>query len=510
MLTNPILSLSKITKRYPGVVALKNASLDLLPGEVHAIIGENGAGKSTLVKIMTGVIQPTEGEIFLDGEPIRWGSAHQAIQKGVAAIYQEPATFPDLNVAENIFIGHQPRKGILRRINWQEVYSRTRDLLDELESSIRPTDKIDGLSFAESQLVEIAKALSVNARIVIMDEPTSALSMAESNRLFEVVLKLKSDGVSIVFISHRLNDIFRVADRVTTLRDGEVIGTRATDEVDRSELIRMMVGRSVDNLFPRTERKPGPEILRVENLCKRGLYKNISFSARAGEILGLYGLIGAGRSEVLKTVFGLYSADSGQVYLDDVRVKITSPGSAIDTGIAYLSEDRDLEGIVLDLPISENVTLANLMGFSNGPWIDRRAERSEGKKQIQKLKIKALDEQQLVVSLSGGNKQKVSLAKWLAGNARVLILDEPTKGIDVAAKASVHQLIDDLAHQGIAIIMISSDLPEILGMSDRIIVMHEGLIRGSFSVDEADEEQILALALTEIGGATTKGGKEIE
>jgi rhamnose transport system ATP-binding protein len=494
---NTVLKMEDISKRFPGVVALKHATVDLAEGEVHAIIGENGAGKSTLVKIMTGVMQPSDGRIFLDGEEIQWHNAYHAIQRGVVAIYQEPATFPDLNVAENIFLRHQPVRGLWRRIDWKKVYRRTQELLDELSASIRPTDKIQGLSFAESQLVEIAKALSVNARIVIMDEPTSALSMAESDRLFEVVQQLKARGTSVVFISHRLDDIFRVADRVTTLRDGEVIGTRATSEVDRPELIRMMVGRSVSDLFPKTPATIGDEVLSVEGMSKKGQFRDVAFSVRQGEILGLYGLIGAGRTEVLKAVFGLNRPDSGQIRLEGKPVSIAGPSDAIRRGIAYLSENRDTEGLILEFSIAKNVTLADLSEYANGPWMHTEKEDSTGRQQLESLQIKAVDEQQLAVSLSGGNKQKVSLAKWLVRESKLLILDEPTKGIDVAAKAAVHKLIDDLSNRGIAIIMISSELPEILGMSDTILVMHDGRVKGSFRAEDADEEKILAMALTE-------------
>lgn len=492
-----VLKLEDISKRFPGVVAVKHATVDLVEGEVHAIIGENGAGKSTLVKIMTGVIQPTEGRILLDGEKIQWNNAYHAIQNGVVAIYQEPATFPDLNVAENIFLRHQPVRGLLRRVDWSQVYERTQKLLDELSASIKPTDKIQGLSFAESQLVEIAKALSVNARIVIMDEPTSALSMSESDRLFEIVEQLKARGTSVVFISHRLDDIFRVADRVTTLRDGEVIGTRNTSEVDRPELIRMMVGRSVSNLFPKTPASMGEEALRVDGMSRKGQFRDVSFSVRKGEILGLYGLIGAGRTEVLKAVFGLNPPDEGTVYLEGQPVTIHGPSDAISKGIAYLSENRDTEGLILEFSIAKNVTLADLSNYAGGMWLKTGKEDETAQEQIHSLQIKAVDEQQPAVSLSGGNKQKVSLAKWLVRESKVLILDEPTKGIDVAAKAAVHKLIDELSNQGIAIVMISSELPEILGMSDTILVMYDGRVKGTFDAKDADEERILAMALTE-------------
>ena len=491
-----IMRMENISKRYPGVVALKDASMDLLSGEVHALIGENGAGKSTLVKIMTGVIQPSGGSITLDGEEAVWRDAYDALKRGIIAIYQEPATFPDLNVAENIFLRHQPVNRLTRKINWKKVYSDTELLLKELDSTIRPTDKIEGLSFAERQIVEIAKALSVNARIIIMDEPTAALSMMESEKLFSIVQRLKADGKSIVFISHRLDDIFRVADRVTTLRDGQVIATRDASKVERPELIRMMVGREVSNLFPKTPPNIGEEVLRVESLSKKGQFRDVSFTLRKGEILGVYGLIGAGRTEVMKAVYGLNPPDSGKILIKNREVNIKDPSEALKTGIAYLSENRDTEGIILDFSIAKNTTLANLDKFSNGIWFDVEKEKLEGQSQIEKLQIKAVSEKQLAVSLSGGNKQKVSLAKCLVTNAEIVILDEATKGIDVAAKAAVHEIMDSLSNEGMAVIMISSELPEILGMSDRILVMHDGKVKGFFEAGEADEEKILTLALT--------------
>ena len=494
--SNTVLKLDNISKRYPGVVALKEASMELLSGEVHALIGENGAGKSTLVKIMTGVIQPSGGKIVLDGEGTVWRDAYDALKKGIIAIYQEPATFPDLNVAENIFLRHQPVHPVTQKINWRKVYKDTADLLAELDSSIKPTDKIEGLSFAERQIVEIAKALSVNARIIIMDEPTAALSMMESEKLFKIVERLKADGKSIVFISHRLDDIFRVADRVTTLRDGQVIATKDAKTVERPELIRMMVGREVSNLFPKTPPVIGKEILRVESLSKKGQFKDVSFSIKRGEILGVYGLIGAGRTEVMKAVYGLNAPDSGKIIIDDKETEIKDPSQALQNGIAYLSENRDSEGIILDLSIAKNITLANLAKYSNGVWFDVDKENDEGQQQIEKLGIKAVSEHQLTMSLSGGNKQKVSLAKCLVTDAKIVILDEATKGIDVAAKAAVHKIMDGLSNEGLAVIMISSELPEILGMSDRILVMHDGRVKGFFNADEANEEKILSLALT--------------
>ncbi len=492
-----ILELRKITKQFPGVTALKDVDFELNAGEVHALVGENGAGKSTLVKIITGVLQPTHGKIVYEQTPVSWHDPQESINKGIAAIYQDPAIFPDLNVAENIFMGHQPHHNTTRKINWRQMYARTEELMQSLNVRIKPTDKIRGLSIAERQLVEIAKALSINARIVIMDEPTSALSISESEELFEIIQDLKKEGTSVIFISHRIEDIFKVADSVTALRDGMHVGTRAIQNVTLDELVQMMVGREVKNLFPKVEAERGQELLRVEQLARRGEFRDVSFQVREGEILGLYGLVGAGRTEVAKAIFGMEKLDSGNIYVRGQAVTISHPQHAITLGISYVPEDRDEEGVILNMDIAQNITLPILQEFSTFGWLDHKAEDRTASQYAQMLDVKSAGLHQKVRSLSGGNKQKVSLAKWLASKSKILLFDEPTKGIDVGTKAAVHKFISELAAKGYAIVMISSELPEIMGMSDNILVMHEGLVKGYFTRSETTEEEILTSALAD-------------
>lgn len=492
-----ILELRQITKQFPGVTALKDVDFDLRAGEVHALVGENGAGKSTLVKIITGVLQPTQGKIIYEGDPVSWHDPKESINRGIAAIYQDLAIFPDLNVAENIFMGHQPHNKTTRKINWRQLYAKTEELMQTLNVNIKPTDKIRGLSIAERQLVEIAKALSINAKIVIMDEPTSALSISESEELFQIIENLKQKGTSLIFISHRIEDIFKVADSVTALRDGMHVGTRDIDKVTLDELVQMMVGREVNNLFPKIEVTPGKEVLRVEKLSRRGEFRDVSFQVREGEILGLYGLVGAGRTEVAKAIFGMQELDSGKVYVHNQEVTIKNPYDAIALGIAYVPEDRDEEGIVLNMDITSNITLPILQKFSTFGWLDKAGERKTASEYTQMLDVKASGLDQHVIGLSGGNKQKVSLAKWLASASKIILFDEPTKGIDVGAKAAVHKFISELAAQKYAIVMISSELPEIMGMTDNILVMHEGLVKGYFRRENTTEEDILTTALAD-------------
>lgn len=494
-----LLQIDNVTKTFPGVVALRDCSFDLRPGEVHALVGENGAGKSTLIKIATGAIQPTTGSIRYRGKKVVWSGPRDAIQQGIAAVYQDPAVFPDLSVAENIFMNHQPHGRVSRRVLWRELYERTETLLARLNVRLDPRRKLGHLTAAERQLVEIAKALSVNARVLFMDEPTSTLSGAESENMFEIVRQLRDEGTGIVFISHRLDDIFSVGDRVTALRDGSHVDTRDIDDVDHDALVQMMVGREVKNLFPKMEVATGDEALRVVGFSKQKEYENVSLSVRRGEILGLYGLVGAGRTELAKSIFGMTRPDAGQLYLAGSPVTIPTPRAAIAAGIAYLPEDRDEEGVILDMDVCRNITLPILAACTRLlGWLNRGKERRIAAEFAEALAIKSAGLGQKVGGLSGGNKQRVSLAKWLASECRVLILDEPTKGIDVAAKAAVHQLISELAEKGHAIIMISSELPEIMGMADRVVVMHEGIAKGEFTRERGlSEEDILAKALSD-------------
>ncbi len=491
-----ILELKDLRKQYPGVLALRECSFDLRPGEVHALVGENGAGKSTLIKISTGVIQPTSGTIRFRGEPVVWSGPRDAIANGIGAVYQDPAVFPDLSVAENIFMNHQPHGLVSRRIFWREMHEQTEALLERLNVRLDPRRKLGHLTAAERQLVEIGKALSGEAKVLFMDEPTSTLSGAESDNMFEIVRQLRAEGTAIVFISHRLDDIFTIADRVTALRDGVHVDTRKIDEVDHDTLVQMMVGREVKNLFPKTEAVIGDEAMRVEKFSRSGEYQEVSLAVRSGEILGLYGLVGAGRTELAKSIFGITRPDSGQLYLAGKAVTVCAPRAAISAGIGYLPEDRDEEGIVLDMDVCENITLPILASCSRFlGWLDQGKERTIAAEFAEALEIKSAGLGQKVGGLSGGNKQKVSLGKWLACDCRILILDEPTKGIDVAAKAAVHQLVSKLASRGYAVVMISSDLPEIMGMSDRVMIMHEGIVKGEFPREGLSEERVLAEAL---------------
>jgi len=492
-----ILELKNITKEFPGVVALKGVDFDLRYGEVHTLVGENGAGKSTLVKIIAGIYPQTSGDIIYEGGSVSWHNPLESIKRGIAAIYQEPTIFPDFNVAENIFMGHQSYNKVSRKINWRYLYKKTNTLMGGLVANIKPRDNIRGLSMAERQLVEIAKALSLNAKILIMDEPTSALSVSESRELFSIIQDLKKKGTSIIFISHRLEDIFNVADRVTVLRDGNCIGTKSMENISKDEVIQMMVGREVKNLFPKLEVKQGNELLRVEGMSRKGSFKDVDFCLNEGEILGFYGLVGSGRTEVAKAIFGLEPANRGKIFIKGKEVRITNPNMAIELGIGYVPENRDEEGLILDMSITSNITLPILEKFSKFGWLDNKAERKTAEEYSEMLDVKASNLEQNVLSLSGGNKQKVSLAKWLASEAKILLFDEPTKGIDIGAKAAIHKFISELVSKGFGILMISSELPEILGMSDNILVMHVGLIRGYYKRSEATQEKILASAISD-------------
>ena len=492
-----ILELKNITKEFPGVVALKGVDFDLRYGEVHTLVGENGAGKSTLVKIITGIYPQTSGDIIYEGGSVSWHNPLESIKRGIAAIYQEPTIFPDFNVAENIFMGHQSYNKVSRKINWRYLYKKTSTLMGGLAANIKPRDNIRGLSMAERQLVEIAKALSINAKILIMDEPTSALSISESRELFSIIQDLKKKGTSIIFISHKLEDIFNVADRVTVLRDGNCIGTKSMENVSKDEVIQMMVGREVKNLFPKLEVKQGNELLRVEGMSRKGSFKDVDFCLNEGEILGFYGLVGSGRTEVAKAIFGLEPANRGKIFIKGKEVRITNPNMAIELGIGYVPENKDEEGLILDMSITSNITLPILEKFSKFGWLDNKAERKTAEEYSEMLDVKASNLEQNVLSLSGGNKQKVSLAKWLASEAKILLFDEPTKGIDIGAKAAIHKFISELASKGFGILMISSELPEILGMSDNILVMHVGLISGYYKRSEATQEKILASAISD-------------
>ncbi len=490
----PILVAHSITKSFEGVRALKGVSFELLGGEVHALIGENGAGKSTLIKIMTGAVIADSGTLMIGGETVAHNSPSVARALGVAAIYQQPSLFGHLTVAENIALALEP-PGAWRRIDWKARRESARSLIEKAGASIDPERLVSTLSMPEQQIVEIAKAIGANARILIMDEPTASLTQREVESLFTVIGELKGQGVGIVYISHRLEEISRIADRITVLRDGEAIATRDARSVDRSELIQLMVGRAVNAVFPKRKVAQGEVVLELHGIsCRAAGISNVSLEVRKGEILGLAGLVGSGRTQLAETIFGLTPPDSGEILIAGTHAEVRSPADAIRLGIGYVPEDRRKNGVILDLPISANTSLADLHAVSHAGLIDSADENAMAERFVEQLRIKTPSVYANAGTLSGGNQQKVALSRWLATNPKILILDEPTQGVDVGSKSEIHALIVDLAEQGLAIIMISSELPEVLGMSDRIAVMREGTIAGVLSREDATQEKILSLA----------------
>ncbi len=492
-----ILELKDISKSFSGVEVLHNVSFTLRPGEVHALLGENGAGKSTMVKVITGFHQPDNGEILLDGQPVQFSDTRESRQAGIAAIYQELSLFPDLDVAENIFVGRHPiTTG--GRIDWRKLYAEAGKLLDSLGVQLDLRQKARNLSIAQQQIVEIARAFSINARILIMDEPTSSLTLNEVADLFHLVRSLRDKGTAIIFISHRLEELFELADRVTVLRDGFWVDSCMLKDVTRDDLIRMMVGRTISNQFPKLDVCAGEVVLKVEHLCREGVFEDINFELRCGEILGMAGLVGAGRTNVARAIFGVEPATSGSIILADEAVTITSPQQAIKLGLAYVPEDRQHHGLITPMQITSNISLPTLNRYANHGWLQGKKERKASFEAARQMEVRANHVQQLARELSGGNQQKVVLAKWLSTNPRILILDEPTRGIDVGTKAAVHALMSKLAAQGMAILMISSELPEILGMSDRVLVMREGHVTGHFYRNEATQENIITAATQDV------------
>jgi rhamnose transport system ATP-binding protein len=491
----PLLRLTNVSKSFGGVRALRDVSFELLSGEVHALVGENGSGKSTLIKTITGAVQPDAGTLEFNGQCVTEHDPLKARALGVAAIYQQPALFPDLTVAENIAIALES-PGMCRRIHWRSRYTRARELLAQLGAKIDPSAEVRSLSMPEQQLVEIAKAIGADAKAVIMDEPTASLSEREVENLFRVIGELKGRGVGILYVSHRLDELPRIADRVTALRDGCLVGTHLMNTTTRGELIRMMVGRELAAVFPKVSVPIGQVVLAVHNLTSQASgVRGVSLSVRSGEIVALAGLIGAGRTELARVIFGLTPADEGEISLHGKRVSIDSPAGAVAHGIAYVPEDRRRYGVILDLPVSANATLAVLRKVSRHGFLNFRHERALAEALVQKFGVKTPSVDDPAGNLSGGNQQKVALARWLATEPTVIILDEPTQGVDIGAKAEIHKLICDLAASGLAIIMISSELPEVLGMADRIVVMHGGEVTGTLERSEATQERVLELAL---------------
>jgi len=490
---SPILQMRDVSKRFGEIQALDDVSLDLIPGEIHALLGENGAGKSTLIKVMTGVVQPDIGDIFIDGQKVHIGSAFDAQTYAVAAIYQEPMVFPDLTVAENIFIGHRDRG---RVVNRSKMRQEAEEVLTRLDVQLDVQAPASALTLAQQQTVEIAKALSLDTRVLIMDEPTASLSAHEVAQLFGIIAKLKSEGVAILFISHRLEEVFEQADRITVMRDGAWISTTLRDDMTINEAIRQMVGREVVEFYTRTQSNPGEVILQVEDLGVEGAFEGVSFDLRQGEVLGFAGLVGARRTDVGLALFGIHPADTGRILLDGKEVRIKNSHDALELGIAYATEDRRGHGLIFNQSIAANITLPSLDRYLNRFRLIRTAmERATAVDFRERLSIRAPSVDTPASSLSGGNQQKVVLSKWLDTKPRILILDEPTRGIDVGAKVEVHHLIDNLVQEGIAIILISSDLPELLPMSDRILIMREGRQMDIVDGPSATQEEILAQAM---------------
>lgn len=489
-----VLEMRDIVKRFPGVLAVNKAQFDLRPGEVHCLVGENGAGKSTLMKILAGAQPPDSGEIRLFGEPVTIQSPHHAQQLGISMIYQEFNLSPFLSVAENIFLGREPRLGNSPFIDWRRMHADARELLARIGVSLDVRRPVSALSVAAQQMVEIAKALSFNAKIIVMDEPSATLTDHELEALFALIAELKRQGMGMIYISHRLEEIFHIGDRVTVMRDGEYVGTHPVAELTRTRVIQMMVGRELSSEFPKETFTRGPERLRAEGLTRRGAFRDVSFTLHQGEIVGLTGLVGAGRTEVARALFGADRLEAGTITLDGVPVKVTNPRDAIRLGIGLLTEDRKIQGLILGMTVRENATLANLGALVTMGFVRRREERETARRYVDDLRIKTPSLEQAVRNLSGGNQQKVVLAKWLFTHSKVLIFDEPTRGIDVGAKVEIYKLMNDLVREGVCILMISSELPEVLGMCDRILVMHEGRLAGELPRAEATQEAIMHLA----------------
>jgi rhamnose transport system ATP-binding protein len=491
----PLLEALSVSKRFAGAQALRDVSFDLEEGEVHALVGENGAGKSTLIRIITGAETPDSGSLRIRGRDVGALTPGAAKSLGIAAIYQQPALFPDLTVAENVALAYEPSR-LWRRIDWRERARRTVEILARTGSAIDPDRAASSLSMPEQQIVEIAKALSVDAAILIMDEPTASLADRETHLLLQIVERLRQQGIGIVYISHRLEEVFAIADRVTVLRDGATVATTAAGEVTREGLIHQMVGRETAAVFRKREVPAGDTALELRRLSSRSAgMRDVSLSVRKGEILGLSGLVGSGRTELAETIFGLRAIDSGHVCLGGVPVKISSPADAIRLGVAYVPEDRSRHGVVGEMSIASNDSLASLQRVSRHGLIDRRAERSGAEQHVEELQIRTRSVDEPAASLSGGNQQKIAFARWLATRPKVLILDEPTQGVDVGAKAEIHEIIGRLAAEGAAILMISSELPEILALSDRVAVMRQGTLVGELARADATPQKILDMAL---------------
>jgi ribose transport system ATP-binding protein len=490
----PLLQARSVTKRFPGVLALHEAQMSIVPGEVLAIIGENGAGKSTLMKILAGVQEPTEGRLLVDGNLVRIDSVEKAMELGIALIHQELNLADNLDVAANVFLGREPRN-VLGIIDKKNTYVETQKYLDMVGLDCAPTTLVRDLPIGQQQLIEIAKALSTNARLIIFDEPTSSLSMRETEQLFTVIKSLRDRGVSVMYISHRLGEVIELADRVTVLRDGENAGELTRDETTHDAMVKLMVGRDVSQFYARQSHTPGEVALQVNGLkTQANPFCEIDFEVRGGEIVGIAGLVGAGRSEVIQAVFGVDQPLGGEVLVNGQPIDTSSSIHAIQSGVALVPEDRKQHGLVVEMSVRENISLAGLFKYNKAGMLDKAHEKLTSTQMIEALSVKTPSDQQITKYLSGGNQQKVVLGKWLSLQPRVLLLDEPTRGIDIGAKEEIYKLMDRLAGQGVAICFVSSEMEEVIGMSDRTLVMHEGRITGELQRDELSEEAIMQLA----------------
>ncbi|KPW39791.1 Sugar ABC transporter ATP-binding protein [Pseudomonas coronafaciens pv. atropurpurea] len=488
-----LLEISHISKAFPGVIALDDVQLRVRPGSVLALMGENGAGKSTLMKIIAGIYQPDSGEIRLRGKPVSFETPLSALQAGIAMIHQELNLMPFMSIAENIWIGREQLNS-LHMVDHREMHRCTAQLLERLRIKLDPEELVGNLSIAERQMVEIAKAVSYNSDVLIMDEPTSAITETEVAHLFSIIADLRSQGKGIIYITHKMSEVFKIADEVAVFRDGAYIGLQRADSMDGDSLISMMVGRELTQLFPQRDQPAGDVRLSVKGLGLKGIFQGVSFDLRAGEILGIAGLMGSGRTNVAETLFGITPADSGEILFEGKTVRIGDPHQAIELGFALLTEDRKLTGLFPCLSVMENMEMAVLANYAGNGFVQQKALRTLCEEMCRKLRVKTPSLEQCIDTLSGGNQQKALLARWLMTNPKVLILDEPTRGIDVGAKAEIYRLISLLASEGMAVIMISSELPEVLGMSDRVMVMHEGEMMGILDRNEATQEKVMHLA----------------
>lgn len=490
----PVVEMKNIHKSFFNVQVLKGVDFDLIPGEIHALMGENGAGKSTLMKILTGIHKSNSGEILYKGEIVEYHSPKEAEKAGIAVIHQELNIIPYLTVAENMFLGKELKRQPFGILKTKEMNEKTKENLNRLGIDIDPQKEAGELSVGQQQMIEIARAIAAETEVLIMDEPTAALTDREIETLFTVINQLRREGVAIIYISHRMEEIFRMCDRITVLRDGQSIGTKITSETDFEEIVKMMVGRELGERFPERTAEIGGDRFVVEDLSLEGIFNNISFNVRKGEILGVAGLMGAGRTEIMETIFGARKKKNGRIYMDGKELNIRKPHHAIAAGIGFITEDRKDEGLVLGLTVRENLAIPNLKKLSKSAVIQKQREKQWTEEMIQKLRIKTSGPEQEVKSLSGGNQQKVVFGKWLGTEPKLLILDEPTRGVDVGAKKEIYSIMNELTEKGFSIIMVSSELPEILGMSDRVMVIHEGKLSAILDKKEASQEKIMEAA----------------